>query len=105
MTGRVASRRNTTVQRGAQRARTREREGEGAFRDINPLRYVSGHAEGPVGTDTLGTRTTNSLNRIADIVAEEMRLSTEVLAALGWEPTTESDRTVRKATRELTEEL
>jgi UDP-glucose 4-epimerase len=71
----------------------------------------------------LGTRTTTSVTRIADIVGEEMgldpeyeytggdrgwtgdvprmRLSIEKLAALGWEPGVESDEAVRQAARSL----
>ncbi|UHH26163.1 NAD-dependent epimerase/dehydratase family protein [Halobacterium noricense] len=75
----------------------------------------------------LGTRTTTSVNRIADIVADElgvdpdyeytggdrgwtgdvpkMRLSIEKLSALGWEPSQSSDEAVREAARVLVEEL
>jgi UDP-glucose 4-epimerase len=75
----------------------------------------------------LGTRTTTSVDRIADIVADEMgldpaydhtggdrgwtgdvprmRLSVEKLAALGYEPDHTSDEAVRRATRELLAEL
>lgn len=71
----------------------------------------------------LGTRTTTSVTRIADIVSEamgldpeyeytggdrgwtgdvpKMRLSIEKLAALGWEPTESSDEAVRRATESL----
>lgn len=81
----------------------------------------------PVQSFNLGTRTTTSVRRIADIVAEEMgadptyeytggdrgwtgdvpkmRLSIEKLSALGWEPDYESDKAVRGATREVIEEL
>ena len=80
-----------------------------------------------MSTYNLGTRTTTSVNRIADVVAEEMgidpeyeytggdrgwtgdvpkmRLSIEKLAALGWEPSIESTAAVRRTTRELLEEL
>jgi len=80
-----------------------------------------------MNTYNLGTRTTTSVNRIADIVAEEMgldpdyeytggdrgwtgdvpkmRLSIETLAALGWEPDLESDASVRRSARELVAEL
>ncbi len=75
----------------------------------------------------LGTRTTTSVDTIADIVSEElgldptyehtggdrgwtgdvprMRLSIEKLAELGWEPTQSSDEAVRQATRDLIAEL
>jgi UDP-glucose 4-epimerase len=78
---------------------------------------------GAVHTYNLGTRTTTSVVRIADIVAEEMgvdpdyeftggrrgwtgdvprmRLSVEKLAALGYEPDVSSDGAVRRAVREL----
>ena len=78
---------------------------------------------GPVHTYNLGTRTTTSVNTIADIVADEMdvdpdyeytggdrgwtgdvprmRLSIEKLAALGWVPQDSSDDAVRRAAREL----
>jgi UDP-glucose 4-epimerase len=94
---------------------------------IEAMRYVREHAEGPVATYNLGTRTTTSVNRIADIVAEEMglepdyeytggdrgwtgdvprmRLSIEKLAGLGWEPSAGSADAVRRATRELLSEL
>jgi len=75
----------------------------------------------------LGTRTTTSVDRIADIVADEMgvdpeyeytggdrgwtgdvprmRLSIDKLAALGWEPAQSSDDAVRQCARELLDEL
>ncbi len=86
------------------------------------LAVVAG-ADGAFNVYNLGTRTTTSVDRIADIVAEEMgvdpdreytggdrgwtgdvprmRLSVEKLAALGWEPSQSSDEAVRQATREL----
>lgn len=94
---------------------------------IDAMLHVYEHADGPMATYNLGTRTTTSVNRIADIVADEMgldpnyeytggergwtgdvpemRLSIEKLAALGWEPTTESADAVRRTTRELLTEL
>jgi UDP-glucose 4-epimerase len=94
---------------------------------IDAMLYVYEHAEGPMATYNLGTRTTTSVTRIADIVAEEMgidpgyeytggdrgwtgdvpkmRLSIEKLAALGWEPSIESTEAVRRTARELLEEL
>ena len=75
----------------------------------------------------LGTRTTTSVTRIADIVADElgvdpeysytggdrgwtgdvpkMRLSIGKLADLGWEPSVESDEAVRRSARELIDEI
>jgi UDP-glucose 4-epimerase len=94
---------------------------------VEAIEYVVEHAEDAMNTYNLGTRTTTSVNRIADIVAEEMgldpdyeytggdrgwtgdvpkmRLSIEKLAALGWEPDDASDDAVRRATRELVAEL
>jgi UDP-glucose 4-epimerase len=76
-----------------------------------------------MNTFNLGTRTTTSVTRIADIVSDEMgvdpeyeytggdrgwtgdvpkmRLSIEKLSALDWDPTLSSDETVRQGTREL----
>ncbi|MCQ4333203.1 NAD-dependent epimerase/dehydratase family protein [Natronomonas sp. F2-12] len=94
---------------------------------IDAMLSVYEHAEGPMATYNLGTRTTTSVNRIADVVADEMglapdyeytggdrgwtgdvpkmRLSIEKLAALGWEPSIESTEAVRRTARELLEEL
>ena len=90
---------------------------------LDAMCYVIEHAEKPVNTYNLGTRTTTSVNRIADIIADEMgvdpdyeytggdrgwdgdvpkmRLSIEKLAALGWEPTVSSDQAVRQGAREI----
>ena len=94
---------------------------------VDAICHVVEHAGDRLNTYNLGTRTTTSVNRIADIVADElgvdpaytytggdrgwtgdvpkMRLSIEKLAALGWEPTQSSDEAVRRATRELAAEL
>ncbi|QCC48620.1 NAD-dependent epimerase/dehydratase family protein [Halobellus limi] len=94
---------------------------------VDAICHVVEHADEPLNTYNLGTRTTTSVNRIADIVADElgldpeytytggdrgwtgdvpkMRLSIEKLAALGWEPTQSSDEAVRRATAELAAEL
>jgi len=94
---------------------------------IDAMLYVYEHASGPMATYNLGTRTTTSVTRIADIVTEEMdldpdyeytggergwtgdvpkmRLSIEKLGALGWEPSVESSRAVRLSTRDLLSEL
>jgi UDP-glucose 4-epimerase len=83
-------------------------------------------ADAPVNTYNLGTRTTTSVTRIGEVVAEEMgvdpdfeftggsqgwtgdvprmRLSIEKLGALGWRPEDSSDDAVRRATRELLDE-
>ena len=90
---------------------------------IEAMVHVVEHAEAPVNTYNLGTRSTTSVRTIADIVADEMgvdpeyeftggergwtgdvprmRLSVEKLAGLGFEPTDSSDEAVRRATREL----
>lgn len=87
----------------------------------------SKHSSGPMYTYNLGTRTTTSVNRIADIVCDvldvdpiyeytggdrgwigdvpRMKLSIEKLSALGWEPQMESDGAVRTAAKALANEL
>lgn len=94
---------------------------------IDAMLTVIQYADQPINTYNLGTRTTTSVNRIADIVSDElgydpeyeytggergwtgdipkMRLSIEKLSTLDWEPNLESDEAVRKATRELIDEL
>ncbi|MFC6763665.1 NAD-dependent epimerase/dehydratase family protein [Natrinema soli] len=93
------------------------------------IRHVVEHASGAATMHTynLGTRTTTSVDRIADIVADEMgldpayeytggdrgwtgdvpkmRLSIEKLAALGWEPTLSSDDAVRRIAGQLVDRL
>ncbi|MFB6147099.1 MAG: NAD-dependent epimerase/dehydratase family protein [Halobacteriaceae archaeon] len=80
-------------------------------------------ADDPFHVYNLGTRTTTSVRRIADVVSEEMgvdpeyrftggdrgwpgdvprmRLSIEKLAALGWEPSLSSEAAIRRAVGEL----
>ncbi|MFB6252113.1 MAG: NAD-dependent epimerase/dehydratase family protein [Halobellus sp.] len=94
---------------------------------VDAICHVVEQATDDLNTYNLGTRTTTAVNRIADIVADEMdldpeytytggdrgwtgdvpkmRLSIEKLAALGWEPRHSSDEAVRRATRELVAEL
>ncbi|MFC4356677.1 NAD-dependent epimerase/dehydratase family protein [Halobium salinum] len=94
---------------------------------VDAMCHVVSHADAPMNTFNLGTRTTTSVTRIADIVAEEMglspeyeytggdrgwtgdvpkmRLSVEKLSALGWEPPTSSDEAVRRGARDLVDEL
>jgi len=94
---------------------------------VDAIRHVVSHADDAHNVYNLGTRTTTSVNRIADIVADEMgvdpdyeytggdrgwtgdvpkmRLSVEKLAATGWEPPLSSDESVRKAARQLVERL
>ncbi|WP_181693470.1 NAD-dependent epimerase/dehydratase family protein [Natronomonas sp. LN261] len=90
---------------------------------LDAIEHVVEYADDGVNTYNLGTRTTTSVRRIADIVAEEMgldpeydftggdrgwvgdvprmRLSVEKLAATGWTPETSSEDAVRRAVREL----
>ena len=90
---------------------------------LDAMEHVVEHADAPMNTYNLGTRTTTSVRRIADVVAEEMgidpaysftggdrgwvgdvprmRLSIEKLAATGWTPEASSDDAVRRAVREL----
>jgi UDP-glucose 4-epimerase len=94
---------------------------------VDAIRSVVENTQRGLNTFNLGTRTTTSVTRIADIVTEEMdldpvydytggdrgwegdvprmRLSIEKLSAVGWEPDDSSDDAVRRATRELVEEL
>lgn len=83
--------------------------------------------DGPITAINLGTRTTTSVTRVADIVSDvmdldpeydytggergwpgdvpRMRLSIEKAAALGWTPTHSSDEAVRQAAEDLYAEL
>jgi UDP-glucose 4-epimerase len=94
---------------------------------VDAIVHVVETADAPLNTYNLGSRTTTSVNRIADIVSEEMgldpsyeytggdrgwtgdvpkmRLSVEKLAALDWEPPSSSDDAVRRAARQLVDEL
>ncbi|WP_284013659.1 NAD-dependent epimerase/dehydratase family protein [Halobaculum litoreum] len=94
---------------------------------VDAMCHVVEHGARDLNTYNLGSRTTTSVNRIADIVADEMgldpeyrytggdrgwtgdvpkmRLSVEKLSALGWEPPASSDDAVRAATRDLLAEL
>jgi UDP-glucose 4-epimerase len=94
---------------------------------VDAMCHVVEHADGATNTYNLGTRTTTSVNAIADVVSDElgldptyeytggdrgwtgdvpkMRLSIEKLSALGWEPPASSDEAVRRAARELAAEL
>jgi UDP-glucose 4-epimerase len=93
---------------------------------IEAMCHVVEHADAPVNTYNLGTRTTTSVTRIADVVSEtmgldpayeytggdrgwvgdvpRMRLSVEKLAALGYEPGMSSDDAVERAAAEMLEE-
>lgn len=94
---------------------------------VDAMKHVVEHADDRCNIVNLGTKTTTSVNAIADIVADEldvdptyeytggdrgwtgdvprMRLSIEKLSALGWEPSESSDEAVRRATRQLVAEL
>ena len=87
--------------------------------EVNPSRSMY--------TYNIGTRTTTSVDRIGEIVADvldvdpefeytggdrgwtgdvpRMRLSIEKLSGLGWTPEYESSRAVRRAAQELAEEI
>lgn len=94
---------------------------------VDAMEHVVTHADDDLNVYNLGTRTTTSVDTIADIVADEMgldptyehtggergwtgdvprmRLSVEKLAALGWEPAQSSDDAIRQSVRELLTEL
>jgi UDP-glucose 4-epimerase len=94
---------------------------------VDAIQHVVENADDAYNVYNLGTRTTTSVTDIADIVSDElgvdpaysytggdrgwtgdvprMRLSIEKLADLGWEPSTESDEAVRRATRQLIDEI
>jgi UDP-glucose 4-epimerase len=94
---------------------------------VEAIQHIVKHTEEPMNTYNLGTRTTTSVTRIADIVVDEMgvdpeytytggdrgwtgdvprmRLSIEKLAALGWSPELSSDAAIRRGARELIAEL
>jgi UDP-glucose 4-epimerase len=93
---------------------------------VEAMTHVVEHADAPVNTYNLGTRTTTSVDRIADIVSDtmgldpdyeytggdrgwvgdvpRMRLSIEKLSALGYEPELSSDGAVERAIREMLDE-
>jgi UDP-glucose 4-epimerase len=94
---------------------------------VDAIHHVVEHADADLNTYNLGSRTTTSVTRIADIVSEamgldpvyeytggergwtgdvpKMRLSVEKLAALGWEPPESSEDAVRRAAEQLVAEL
>lgn len=94
---------------------------------VDAIQHVVEHADAQFNVYNLGTKTTTAVDRIASIVADEldvdpsyeytggdrgwtgdvpkMRLSIEKLAALGWTPSASSDQAVRRATKQLIEEL
>ncbi len=94
---------------------------------VDAMDHVVTAAEADLNVYNLGTRTTTSVDTIADIVADEMgvdpeydhtggdrgwtgdvprmRLSIEKLSALGWVPDQSSDDAIRQSVRELLAEL
>ncbi|MGM0605503.1 MAG: NAD-dependent epimerase/dehydratase family protein [Halobacteriota archaeon] len=94
---------------------------------VDAIEHVVEHADAQYNLYNLGTRTTTAVTTIADVVASvldvdpdyeytggdrgwagdvpRMRLSIDRLAALGWEPTLESDEAVRAAAIDLADEL
>ena len=94
---------------------------------IEGILSIIEQADDQMNTYNLGTRTTTSVNRIADIVSDElncnpeykytggdrgwtgdvpkMRLSVEKASALGWSPSLTSGQAVRTATRDLIKEI
>ncbi|WP_160133336.1 NAD-dependent epimerase/dehydratase family protein [Halococcus salsus] len=94
---------------------------------VEAVCHVVESTEEPMNTYNLGTETTTSVTRIADIVADEMgvdpeysytggdrgwtgdvpkmRLAVEKLTDLGYEPELSSDEAVRRGARELIDEI
>ncbi|ADJ13902.1 NAD-dependent epimerase/dehydratase family protein [Halalkalicoccus jeotgali] len=94
---------------------------------LDAMSHIIEHTDQPVNTFNLGTRTTTSVNQIADIISDElgvdpkyeytggergwtgdipkMCLSIEKLTGLGWDVELESDQAVRKTTCELINEM
>jgi len=94
---------------------------------VDAIQHVVESADDDLNIYNLGTKTTTSVTEIADIVSEEldvdpdyaytggergwtgdvpkMRLSIQKLDALGWEPEASSHESVRRATRELIDEI
>jgi UDP-glucose 4-epimerase len=94
---------------------------------VDAMCHVVASADDDYNVYNLGTRTTTSVTRIADIVSEElgvdpeyhytggdrgwrgdvprMRLSVEKLSALGWEADGSSEDALRRATGQLRDEI
>jgi UDP-glucose 4-epimerase len=94
---------------------------------VDAMCHVVEEADADYNVYNLGTRTTTSVTRIADIVSDvmgvdpeytytggdrgwrgdvpRMRLSVEKLSALGWEATDSSEDALRRATEQLHAEL
>jgi UDP-glucose 4-epimerase len=94
---------------------------------VAAMRHVVREAAGPLVTVNLGSRTTTSVRRVAEIVSDvlcvdpvyeftggdrgwtgdvpRMRLSVEKLSGMGFEPPGSSDAAVRRAAEALAEEI
>ena len=94
---------------------------------VDAICYVVEHTDDPMNIYNIGTETTTSVTKIADIVSDvmgldpaydytggdrgwdgdvpRMRLSVEKLRTIGWSADTESNAAVRQAARELYDEL
>ncbi|AUX10094.1 UDP-glucose 4-epimerase [Halalkaliarchaeum desulfuricum] len=94
---------------------------------VDAIRHVVEHADDQYNVYNLGTETTTSVTRIADVVADvmevdpdyeytggdrgwegdvpKMRLAVERLSSLGYEPELSSDEAVRRAAEQLYAEL
>ncbi|MFB6167482.1 MAG: NAD-dependent epimerase/dehydratase family protein [Haloferacaceae archaeon] len=94
---------------------------------VAAMRHVVREGEGPLVTVNLGSRTTTSVRRVADIVSDvlgvdptyeytggdrgwtgdvpRMRLSVEKLSGMGFTPPGSSDEAVRRAAEALAEEI
>ena len=94
---------------------------------VSGMAHVVEHTDEPTNIYNLGTRTTTSVTRIAEIVSDvvgcdpqfeytggdrgwtgdvpKMRLSIEKASAIGWSPERESAQAVRTAAEQLYEEL
>lgn len=95
---------------------------------VDAIRHVVREADGDgLQTFNVGTRTTTTVTRIADVVSDvmgldpdyeytggergwtgdipKMKLSVEKIAALGWEASMESEQAIRRAAEEMYAEL
>ena len=94
---------------------------------VDAIRHVVEHADDQYNVYNLGTETTTSVTRIADVVADvmsvdpdyeytggdrgwegdvpKMRLAVDRLSSLGYEPELSSDEAVRRAAEQLYAEL
>jgi len=94
---------------------------------VDAMQYVVENADDDLNIYNLGTKTTTSVTEIADIISDElgadpeyaytggdrgwtgdvpkMRLSSQKLAALGWEPAMSSHEAVRHGAQDLIAEI